>query len=247
MARRTFTLLLLLIGPGLVLAGSDQIAGKAPIRYGVFSEAIIPDGPQDSGFTAPGERGTQRPAMPGAGSTQPSGRYGVFSEAIIPDGAEGSGFRPPGAGVKLPPGPRCYTDMELMAEVSLRHIFQQESAARSCDPVLKLRDRGAERLMTRMHDEIVEKFAFNLEKYQQAHEARNKRWYGQHWERALELERQRAMRKFLKDLWLLPGTCANMRKELEIILNSGWHYLSSKLNFEAEELRPSSRMCKVGG
>ena len=134
-----------------------------------------------------------------------------------------------------------------MAEVALRHIFQQESAARSCDPVLKLRDRRVERLMTRMHDEIVEKFAFNLEKYQQSHDARHKRWYGQHWERALELERQRAMQKFLKDLWLLPGSCANMRKELEIILNSGWHYLSAKFNFEAEELRPSSRMCKVGG
>ena len=214
MVQRTFIFLLLLIAPGLVLAGSGQ--RQAPIRYGVFSEAIIPDGPQGSDFRPPGGRETQLPAKPGAG-------------------------------VKLPPGPRCYTDMELMAEVALRHIFQQESAARSCDPVPKLRDRRVERLMTRMHDEIVEKFVFNLEKYQQAHEARHKRWYGQHWERALELERQRAMQKFLKDLWLLPGTCANMRKELEIILNSGWHYLSAKLNFEAEELRPSSRMCTPGG
>ena len=202
------------------------------------------------------------PAFAMAGRHESPGKegmnYGVFSGAIVPDGDESSGFKapaersekgptPPGTMVKLPPDPRCYTDVELMAEVALRFVFLQESAARTCDPALKLRDRRAERLMTRMNDEIVEKFAFNLEKYQRDHVARYQRWYGKHWERALEIERRRTQQKFLKDLWLLPGSCANMRKELEIILNSGWHYLTSKFNFEATAQRPSSRMCKVGG
>ena len=142
---------------------------------------------------------------------------------------------------------RCMTDMELTAEVALDFLFKQETEARTCDPVLKLRDRRAERLMTRMHDEIMEKFSANWEKYQKAHEGRFARWYGHLWERALEVQRRRAQQRYLKSLWLAPGVCATMRKELEIVLNSGWHYLNAKISFETEQKRPAARMCKPGG
>ena len=151
------------------------------------------------------------------------------------------------AAPKLPSRRRCMTDMELTAAVALDFLFKQETEARTCDPVLKLRDRRAERLMTRMHDEIMEKFSANFEKYQKAHEGRFARWYGHLWERALEVHRRRAQQRYLKSLWLAPGVCANMRKELEILLNSGWHYLNAKISFETEQKRPSARMCKPGG
>jgi hypothetical protein len=136
------------------------------------------------------------------------------------------------------------TDMELMAEAALGWLFTSETAARTCDPLLKTRDKRAERLMTRMHAEIVEKFEHNFGKYQTAREKRFKRWYGDFWEQAMQIDRRQAQLRYLGKLQLGPGACQHLRTDMEIALYSAWGYLRAKLSFDVEQRRPKTRMCR---
>ena len=178
----------------------------------------------------PARQGVSAPAIPGArGASSAQGR--------APAAQAG---RPPG----IPPGPKCMSDLELMAEAALAWLFTSETAARSCDPLLKTKDKRAERLMTRMHAEIVAKHELNFSKYQQAREKRFRRWYGEHWKNALEIDRRQAQLRYLRELRLGPGVCRHLRTDMEIALNSGWDYLRAKLSFEVEQRRPRTRMCR---
>jgi len=149
------------------------------------------------------------------------------------------GFAMPAAAA----GPACWTDMELMAEAAAEFLLGQEVTARICDPALRTRDKRAERLMTRMHDEVVEKFAINFRKYQEAREQRYRRWYGDDWELQLEQDQKEAFQAFMNDLELGPGVCRNLRSELEIQVDSNWDYIRAKLSHGMKQLRPGKPMC----
>lgn len=140
-------------------------------------------------------------------------------------------------------GPPCWTDLELIAEAAADFLLAQEVTSRICDPALRTRDKRAERLMTRMHDEVVEKFAINFRKYQEARERRFRRWYGDHWELQLEQEQKQAFLAFMNDLELGPGVCRNLRAELEIQVDSNWDYIRAKLSHAMKQLRPGKRVC----
>ena len=141
-------------------------------------------------------------------------------------------------------GPACWTDLELMAEAAAAFLLAQETTARICDPALKPTDERAERLMTRMHDGIVEKFQLNFRKYSEARERRYRRWYGEQWKLQQELDRKRAFAQTMKSLTLGPGVCRKQRSELEIMLESNWDYIRAKLTFAMKRLRPRKKMCR---
>ena len=140
--------------------------------------------------------------------------------------------------------PQCLSDLDLFADVAERFLFQQELSAIICDPVLVARGKKAKVAMLTLSRDIAEKYYAQFLRYAENREKRFRAEHGENWRLVMEAERKRDAEEFLRTLKLGAGACATLRREIEIVFESDWAYIHSKIDFAFNEARPEVKRCE---